>query len=143
MQILMPFLPTENSQEMRVPAYHDKVDPCIGELRQRVVFVQLLHHPELLLCVVWPMHLEVDLNIQSKPACITKFKDDFLLFYAYLLAALYDDMQKAFQSQSKTRMISARGARERKMRHQTAKRSKRFREKLALTAPCSHQSGCA
>jgi hypothetical protein len=31
-----------------------------GELRQRVVFVQLLHHPEteLLLCVVRPLHLK-------------------------------------------------------------------------------------
>jgi hypothetical protein len=49
-------------------AYHDKVDPCIGELRQRVVFVQLLHHPELLLCMVCPIHLKVYLNIQRKPA---------------------------------------------------------------------------
>jgi hypothetical protein len=60
----MPFLPAE----MYVCAYQHKVDPCVSELRQRVVFVQLLHHPELLLCVVRPVHLKVYMNIQRKPA---------------------------------------------------------------------------
>ncbi|XP_029128339.1 uncharacterized protein LOC109803805 [Cajanus cajan] len=46
--------------------YHSQIKPRIGDLRESVILVHLLHDPQLPLRVIRPMHLNEDLNIQLR-----------------------------------------------------------------------------
>lgn len=48
-------------------SYYCQVQPCTGELSECVVFIKLLHHSQLFLSIICPVHLYEYLDIQSMP----------------------------------------------------------------------------